>query len=358
LNALSDAFHGVLPPRTAWRQLLEIANKALVTPSLRQALVGRRQLDAIPPDAAEFLALVDDLNRERNLKLRAMALDAVEAVNAAGITPVFLKGMALWASRKPFAPHDPRMMSDVDLLVRPDEAQTALVALQARGFNILKLYPENSPHVVAELWRKGDVGALDLHRRPPGPPGPLELFDAARDTEETCWPGRVRAPLPAHQIYLTCVHDMLHDDGFWRGGFDVRHLCDIADLADRSDPVDWAVLLAPGQSRFVRDAVLSELVAAHRIVGASLPEDMVQGLIPRFHYRRHRLQYAHPLMHFPLVMLGMAVEAAHLVMHRSSVERPAGAEAGSRRRPRLGERIARIGQLARPREAQSRPNRL
>lgn len=348
LAALADAFHGAPPAESGWTALLETANQALVTPSLHQALAAAGLADRIPAEAAGFFALIDDRNAERNLRLRNAMSAAVEALNGAGVTPVLLKGMAVWATCRPQADRFPRMMSDVDLLVRPDEAEDAVQALLAHGFQLLRRAPDDSPHVAAELWREGDVGPLDLHVRPPGAPSLTGLFDPTADTLATAWPGAVRAPSPAHQIYLTCLHDMLHDGGFWRGGFDVRHLCDIAELTRGSQVVDWAVLEGLLRTRLVRNAVHSQLVAAHRIAGATVPPAVLRRSLPRLHYRRHAIQCAYPRLYFPLAMAGVALEAFNLGQHRAALKAQA----------RLGDRFARVRRLARPDKVRPLPNRL
>jgi hypothetical protein len=292
-------------------ELLEAANRALVTPRLHQALAAAGLAEAIPDEAASFIRLVADRNDARNLKLRGLALDAVDALNAVGVTPVYLKGMAVWATCHPAAESCARMMSDVDLLVRPEEADRGLDALLARGFRLIKRYPGEA-HVVAELWREGDVGVLDLHRRAPGPTALAELFDRDAHTQGSNWPGSARLPSPAHQIYLTCLHDMFHDGGFWRGGFDVRHLCDIADLSGGPQGVDWDALKAILQTRLVRNAVLSQLVAAHRLTAAPIPQEMIGKIVPVLHYQRHRAQYLHPGLGFQLAVLGIGLEALNI----------------------------------------------
>jgi hypothetical protein len=307
MRALADGLHGRPPPASDWTALIEAANRALVTPALRRAFAT----EALPEEVAAFMDLVDARNDERNRRLRALALDATAALNAAGVTPVYLKGMAVWAACRPEADSYPRMMSDVDLLVRPDETDRALEALTAAGFKIFERHGAHR-HEVADLWREGDVGVLDLHRRPPGPPALAALFDRDADTLAAPWPGTARVPSPTQQVYLGCLHDMFHDGGFWRGGFDVRRLCDIADLARHPDGVDWEALIALPPLRLARNAVLSQLVAAHRIAAAPVPARLLRGIVPRLHHRRHEAQYLRPALELPLALLGIGLEAPNL----------------------------------------------
>ena len=308
LRALADGLHG--RATQDWMALMSAANGALVTPALREALAA----DDVPEDVAAFMDMIADRNDERNQRLRAMMLDATALLNTAGITPVYLKGMAIWAASRPDAESYPRMMSDVDLLVAPDETQKALEALTAGGFRILERHGEHL-HAVADLCRDGDVGVLDLHRRPPGPAALAALFDREADTVAAPWPGEARIPSPAHQVYLTCLHDMLHDAGFWRGGFDIRHLRDIAELTRHPDGVDWDLLISLPPTRLMRNAMLSQLVAAHRVAAASIPKRLLRTVIPNLHYRRHEAQHLTPALGLPLALLGIGLEGLNLRQH-------------------------------------------
>lgn len=310
LRILANGLHGRAPAAQDWMALISTANEALVTPVLRDALAT----DDVPDDAAAFLDMIAARNDERNRRLRDMLADATARLNTVGVTPVYLKGMAIWAACRPSADSYPRMMSDADLLVRPDETQAAIESLTAGGFQILHRHPEHR-HEAADLWRDGDVGVVDLHRRPPGPPALAALFDREADTIPSPWPGRALIPSPTLQIYLTCLHDLFHEDGFWRGGFDVRHLCDIAELARHPDGVDWDALLSLAPTRLIRNAMLSQLVAAHRIAAAPVPARLLRAVVPRLHHRRHAAQYATPALGAPLALLGAGMETPNLRQH-------------------------------------------
>ncbi len=310
LRALTDGLHGSGRATRDWMALISAANGALVTPALREALAA----DDAPEDAAAFMDMIAARNDERNQRLRTMMLDATALLNTAGVTPIYLKGMAIWAACRPAAGGYPRMMSDVDLLVAPEETQTALEALTAGGFKILGRHGEHR-HDVADLGREGDVGVLDLHRRPPGAGALAAPLDRDADTVAAPWPGEARIPSPTHQLYLICLHDMFHDGGFWRGGFDVRHLCDIAELARHPDGVDWDLLMSLPPTRLMRNAMLSQLVAAHRIAAAPIPTRLLRAVLPRLHHRIHEAQYLTPALRLPLAVLGIGLEGFNLGQH-------------------------------------------
>jgi hypothetical protein len=298
-------------------QLLELANKALVTPAMYRALEASGALADVPDDVAQFMAELTALNDERNARLRHTAADAVKALNGAGIEPTLLKGMAIWASLPPNAQFS-RMTSDIDLLVGPEEAQRAVTALQEAGFDLLARYEGPSTHVVAELGRPTDVGIIDLHQHPPGPPGMLAPFNAGGRAPRVEWNGSVRVSSPAHQIFLMCLHDQFHDGGYWRGGFDMRHLQDLADMTRLPQGVDWSALEALMPTRLLRNAVHTELVAAQRLTGAVLPNGISRRLAPQLQYHRHFAQHLHPRLDLVLAGSGLLLEWPNVPQHRAA----------------------------------------
>lgn len=317
LAGVSAALRGRVAPGVDWVEVVTLANHALVTPAMFRALEESGGLAEIPEDVTAYIAGVTQLNDERNRRLLTAFADAVGALNGAGIEPVLLKGMALWAARGTSAAPFARMMADIDLLVRPAEVARAVEALREAGFDVLEQYEDPASHVAAELGRPSDVGAIDLHRRPPGPPYATRAF-SGWDLNPREWRGRVRVPSPAQQIYLMCVHDQFHDAGYWRGGFDLRHLQDIAELTRSADPVDWAELERLTPTRLVRNAVHAELIAAREITGAKLPDSIAARPVPNLQFRRHRAQHLHPRWGLPLAGAGLLLELPNIAEHRSA----------------------------------------
>src|SRR5688572_6939671 len=222
LTQLSMCFQGQVPPDADWMAMLDLANRSLATAQLCTAVMALSSAGALPDDVRVFLLDVQSRNRERNRRLIRQLKDALRALNAVGIEPVLLKGIALWANR-PDQVFD-RILADIDLLVRGSEVDRAVGALRDAGFALTARYPGNDVHVVAELGRADDVGLIDLHQRPPGPPGLAEIDNLTAYCTPVSVDGlRAMRPLSAVQIFFLVLHDQLHDGDYWRGGFDLRH---------------------------------------------------------------------------------------------------------------------------------------
>ncbi len=99
----------------------------------RAALVGR--------DALERLARIRAKIQRDNLLLFARAEQALDALLAAGVTPVALKGLDL--IHRLYARFDERTLDDVDLLVDARQLPAALAALARAGW-LLPAEPERT----------------------------------------------------------------------------------------------------------------------------------------------------------------------------------------------------------------------
>src|SRR5688572_4161193 len=98
LEALRDALRGAPPADADWLEVLRLANDALVTPQVHAAALRSGALERLPAEVQTFTAEVFSRNRERNRRLFGQLVEAVGALNGAGIEPALLKGAAVWAS--------------------------------------------------------------------------------------------------------------------------------------------------------------------------------------------------------------------------------------------------------------------
>ena len=316
LESLSSLIRGELPPDVDWMSVLALANQALVTPQLYSAATRTGTVSQMPAEVRTYLHELWRRNRQRNRRLFAQLREAVSVLNAAGLEPTLLKGAAHWAALGRPSDHD-RMLGDLDLLVSAEEAACAVSALEAAGFPVDSRYDDVGLHVAAELARPDDVGVIDLHRRPPGPPGLAQAaMTVAGELRTLAWDGvRAKAPSPALQIFLLVLHDQFHEGGYWRGGFVLRHLLDIATLSRRPAGVDWSVLAKLPQTRLVSNAIDAQLLAAESVCGALAPETAHRPWV-RLQHARLRAQFGWPNLSPLFAGLGLTSELFNLATHR------------------------------------------
>jgi hypothetical protein len=295
--------------------MLELANRGLVTARLALALEGA---PGVPGEVTAFLADVVRRNRLRNQTVRTQLGEALRRLNAAGVEPVLLKGAAGLAGRA-LGPAEGRILCDLDILVRPREIDAALTALMAGGYGVFRRRQGEAPHAVAELIREGERATVDLHQRPPGPPGMAEIADLReRAIPVEVAGGRARVPDAASQLYLLVLHDQFHDGDYWSGRLNLRHLLDIGDLSQ--DPtLDWARLGSLVGTAVVRNALDTELLDAAWLTGRAIAHVGGRRLWPLLQHRRRRAQVAWPGLMAPLAALSVLCEAPNLLAHRREI---------------------------------------
>jgi hypothetical protein len=311
LSALAGALQGRLPKDGDWSGVLDLANRSLITPRLALSLAGR----PLPADVDDFLQDVLQRNRQRNGRLRAQLEGAVLQLNRSHITPVLLKGAAaLLCDDGPR--RDGRMLCDLDLLVRPDEVDEAIGALQAGGYAVLSRRPGHEVHAVAELMREGEAATIDLHQRPPGPPGMAEAPQLRRRCSTETFGGAVALlPSPTLQLFFLLLHDQFHDGDYWSGRLNLRHLLDVADLVNTAPGVDWPGLDSLVASPVVRNALDAMLIDAHWLTGVCVPAHRLRRLWPRAQHWRRLQQASRPAWMIPFALATALGEGANLAAH-------------------------------------------
>jgi hypothetical protein len=259
LRRLGDALNGKLPKESDWLALIEIANKGWLSPAVYLALKRAGTLRDVPDEPRNYLTLLHDSNRERNLRLKAQLLEAIAALNAKSVEPVILKG-AVHLLTCPDEDLGERMIGDLDLSIDPDELARSRAALLPLGY-------QNAPSD-RELGRPDDVGLLELHMQPSGRSARYLCGNLKSSSKKAVHDGAV-AWIPsaeARALHLI-VHDMIKEGDYWRFRLDLRHLKDLADLARSSEGVAWGQVKASLPDTTGRHSLRLQLLMLRDVFG-------------------------------------------------------------------------------------------
>ncbi|RWC49837.1 MAG: hypothetical protein EOS55_04435 [Mesorhizobium sp.] len=289
LEALVAGLRGSPTDHTDWRAVIALANHTLLAPDLFSSLARAGQTHHLPQDVREYLQFVHDCNRERNLRLRTQLREGVAALNSRGVVPFLLKG-AVPLFLSPAGQVPSRMTSDLDLAVEPPEEAIARACLEELGY----------VDVVGArgMARQQDAGMLELRTSRANGFDPPKLVQ--RDGL------RVKIPSAQSRALHWMVHDLLKEGDYWRGRIDLRHLHDLARLAE-SDGVDWTVLQASMSDRSARNALDTQLLALHHFFGTRIPAKCAQRPMVRFQHWRRIFTATHPIIGAPLRLAGNLV---------------------------------------------------
>jgi hypothetical protein len=275
--------------RPDWERAIKAAQWHRLEPMLARHL-GRHASGA----PTGLLAALQErylANAARNAFVAASLRTALDALTAAGVEAMLLKGAALTATIY----DDPavREMLDVDVLVRPGQLDAANAALAALGYRSppgsgeeqhsagwMRANHHHDPALIA-----GDgLLAIELHHHI-AMREERHAFDAAELWERS----RPHPRAPAHR--LPAPEDLLLHVGFHftrnrLGGSHARsgsggalsQLADIAWIVAR-EPVDWDALGATARAYRLDARVFLALFAAHE-VGLALPAAGLAALRP------------------------------------------------------------------------------
>lgn len=324
-NDLCLCLRGELPPAPDWMAIVALANRTLTTPFLID--LARRRGGEMPEDVTCLVETMFERNLARNDRMTAQLGETLAALNAHGVTPVLLKGAAtLAATDRDSAGR--RLSCDLDLLIAPDERAPTFDALARIGYRVFHRSTVGKWFV--DLGRAGDVAMVDLHAAPPGPAHHYQRLGelAARCRPVAVGPGKALLPSPVAQALILIVHDQFQDHDYWLGDIDIRHLLDLRDLAG-SEGFDWRELSALAVGELGRNAMETQFLALHALLGVETPEDLRCRFVPRLQHRRRMLQQRFP----ELRVIGMAAGVFDLIHYRSEV-RPQTAPRAARLLPK------------------------
>lgn len=302
---LCRCFRGDLPDGLDWMRMIDLANRTLTTPALME--VVDRHPDVVPQDAAQYVREIFQRNLVRNRRLASQLSEAICTLNTQGIAPVLMKGSAFLMQ----ACGDDlgrRLISDLDIIVSPDESRGALKCLVEAGYRIHHEMPDGAQRWHADLRRPNDVGMIDLQEEPPGP---AFFYRSSGNPKQYCRfnvSGEASAytPDPAFHALLLVIHDQFQDFDYWTGRIDLRHLLDLRDLARSRDGIDWALLASLAPGKLARNALETQLVMLHALLGIDVPLRMRDRLAPRLQAWRRRLQSRAPALRpalLPMMLL-------------------------------------------------------
>ena len=259
LRLATAAIDGRLPDESAWPGVLAVANRGWLCPALYLSLRRAGVLKSIPAPAREYLSFIHQRNRERNRRLQAQLVEAVIALNRVAIEPVLLKG-AVHLFTAGDEELGSRMISDLDVCIRPEERIDARAALEAIGYS--RFAGER------QMARPTDVAVVEFHDRPSARSAPYLRSDLRACSPRTVRNGAVaRIPTPTARALHLIVHDMIKEGDYSSFRIDLRHLQDLSELARSGDGIDWKQLCDVLSDRSARSALVVQSRAVQDLYG-------------------------------------------------------------------------------------------
>jgi hypothetical protein len=266
-----------LPPQ-AWEPILEIALRHGVAPLLHRALQSGAALDELPESVRTRLKEERRATALLNLRKYGEFRRIAQALRERNIPLLALKGLHL--ADLVYRDISLRPMSDLDILVPRPEVERAIAALHAIEYGFEE---DVSGAAAGMLDEKCNIGLahrrlglwLEIHWTL------AESGDCYTPPMGEVWrsaaPGRlgdadVQLMSPEFVLLHVCAH-LACNHAF---GFDLRALCDIAEIA-RARP-DWGVVADLGRRHGWTRGVGAALRLARDHLGADIPAQTLAAL--------------------------------------------------------------------------------
>ncbi len=208
--------------------------------------------------------------------------ESLEALQAAGIEVILLKGAALAVTTS--RSFTERPMADIDLLVDPARAREAHELMQEKGWMLDSIgRPEDawsSHHHLAPLADQNGSGLkLEIHVAPVPPGNPFDLnFARVRSTAQRMTFGGVPVLVP--EMHLHAVHIAIHFA--WAHRFESGALNAFGDLAalDSTGRFSWQRFVEVARQTGAETCSYWTARLAQSLAGVAVPDSVFQQLAP------------------------------------------------------------------------------
>jgi len=208
------------------------------------------------------------------IKVKKLLFQCLEALARDGIVPVLLKGYGLALRCYPDPLHRP--MTDVDLLVAPDElhrAEAALAQIGLKKNEQLEAFQLKHHH---HLNFYGTLGSVELHFRAiTGFGGAIDARRLLeRAIEDSLEGRRVRYLRPEDELAYLATHATQH---LFKG---VAWLYDLKLFIRRHPALDWQSVISVARENGMQTPVYFALRTSQSALGAEVPDSVLARLRP------------------------------------------------------------------------------
>jgi len=279
-----------------WAKLGWLAEQERATPVLWR----RVSANAALPEEAQSLHRLAMVSEFRMSHLESRLLSALGTLEAAGTEAVLLKGAAL--ALTVYGSFVARPMSDVDLLVRREDAERARDALTAAGWTAstanTPAFYEGHHHLPPLIDGMGTKTTLELHTSLffEGHPFALTSDDIRARAERVTVHGRtVLVPSVHDQLLHLCLHfawSHMMATGAWRAFRDLDALL-------RTERVEWKEFTKLAKETRGASACYWTFRLARALAGVQVPAWVERALAPpepEFALRRLEQHFTYDLL--------------------------------------------------------------
>ncbi len=258
-------------PAPDWARLLVLAEQHGVTPLLARALSSVCP-QLVPGATLAGLKTWQHANSLRSLTLTRDLLRVVRALEARGLRALPYKGPVL--AEMAYGDLALRHCVDLDVLVPANAVPSARQVMEQLGY---ALTPDALKHEAAythvhhhyAFAHGSSRTMIELHWRMVSRQFSLRLpFDDLwrRRVSSNLAGQPLRVPSEADMLLAVCIHGSMHG---WK---QIKHVCDVAELAQRQTTIAWRSLLTVARAAGAQRMLLLGLALAQSVLDAPTPD--------------------------------------------------------------------------------------
>ena len=255
-----------LPPR-AWGDIVDLALRHGVGPLLHRALQARGELAQLPGDAIKRLEDERRATALDNLRNYGEFRRIARALRERGIPVIALKGLHL--AELVYRDISLRPMSDLDILVPEAQVKPAVDLLLASEYELDRRYARGYDAGLTHR-RLGIMVEVHWTLAEPTERYTPPIEDIWRSAPQaTVGDAKTQVMSPEFLMLHVCAH-LAYQHVF---AFDLRALCDIAEIVRAHPVLDWAAVADHGRRHGWTRGIAAALRLARDHLGAAVPED-------------------------------------------------------------------------------------
>ena len=221
-----------------WNRFVSVCSNNLVLQTLFVKFRDHKLLDSIPPDLADYLQEIYELNLERNRQILLQIAELNRALNHSDIRPIYIKGAGNLIDNL-YGDKGERILADIDLLVDESDFLKAAAVVEAMGYSTLQhSWEEVSQMMHFPTFHKAGMPApVEIHRAPVMLGYSRGLNAKMVSEEKKAAKGLEGCDVPSdrHKAHISFIHSQLSNKGNISGRVSMRDLYDLWLLSQRLD---------------------------------------------------------------------------------------------------------------------------
>ena len=206
----------ILPNEDDLLKYILLSSNHLVLPAIYRRLQKTGLSDDLPPNLAEHLNEILQLNIKRNKEILQQINEINLHLNSAGIEPVYMKGSAHLLDGLYSDPED-RLIGDIDFLVPDNDFLKSAEIVTKLGYKTdIEIYDEISTlKDYPRLFREDVPSDIEIHRLPVIPEYSRWFTPEIIFKEKKQIQGRINCFVPSdkHQLIQNFIHSQLTNKG-------------------------------------------------------------------------------------------------------------------------------------------------